>query len=440
MVLTNLKAGLIRKRSSSGLMMSRPFSMLRDFFSQLSGGPVWRGGVGDMVLTMYDNGVILDVSPSAAEIIGAAGPLQGRSVYDFMRREDRDGVRACLNAAAEGRGRAKPAELHAEFRLLRVRKSQTPAEILVTPIGRGRLRALIRTGVGRLSPQHVFQRSVKSRPAPMAPPIEKASAPASDRMADLSHEMKTPLNAIMGFADTIRSETFGPLGDPKYKEYAEDIHASGRHLMDLIGSILDSAKIEADTYKLSPVLTDPAPIVRDCAAMIKGEAAKAGLALHVEIAADLPEAMIDKQAVKQILINLLTNAVKFTENGSITLTVKEKNGALDFTVRDTGIGMSQIALAKLGGRFSELHQNGVRGANGAGLGLSLSFALAKLHGGVLVMESAQGAGTTARFTLPIHRSLEELRTGDLSRPGDIQSQLDRVARFRRERADAANAA
>ncbi len=417
--------------------MSRPFSALRDFLSQLRGGPVWRGGVGDMVLTMYDNGVILDVSASATEIIGAAGPLKGRSIYDFMRRDDRAAVRACLNAAAEGRGRAKPAELHAEFRLLRVRKSQTPAEILVMPIGRGRLQALVRTGVGRLSPQKVFQRSMA---AGATPPSAPANLPTADRIADLSHEMKTPLNAIMGFADTIRSETFGPLGDEKYKEYADDIHASGRHLMDLIGSILDSAKIEADNYRLAPVLADPTPIARDCAAMIKGETEKAGLALIVEIAPNLPETLIDQRAIKQILINLLTNAVKFTEKGSITLSVKEKNGALDFTVRDTGIGMSQIALAKLGGRFSDLHQNGVRGADGAGLGLSLSFALAKLHGGVLVMDSLPGEGTTARFTLPIHQSLDDIQTGDLSRPGDIQSQLDRVARFRRERAEAANAA
>lgn len=414
--------------------MFRPLSYLRGFLSGLRGGPVWRGGVGDMVLTLYDDGIILGVSSSASEIIGAAGPLQGRSLYDFVRREDRDDVRACLAAAAEGRGRAKPAELHAQFRLLRVRKAVAPAEILVAPLGRGRLRALIRTGIGAMAPRRAFQTEAASR-EPASPP----SAPA-DLVADLSHEMKTPLNAIMGFADAMRSETFGPLGDDKYKEYADDIHASGAHLMDLIGSILDYAKIEANSYKLSPALGDAAPIARDCAAMIRGEAEKAGLALNVEIAPDLPETLIDKQAVKQILINLLTNAVKFTESGSVTLSVSEKCGALDFVVRDTGVGMNQMALSKLGGRFTDVHKNGVRGTKGTGLGLSLSFALAKLHGGALVLDSAPGEGTTARFTLPLRRSLEDAPAGALSRPGDIQSQLDRVTRYRRERAQEATAA
>ena len=412
--------------------MFRPFSYLRGFLSGLKGGPAWRGGAGDMVLTLYDDGVILGVSSSAAEIIGAAGPLQGRSLYDFVRREDRGDVRACLKAAAEGRGRAKPAELHAEFRLLRVRKAVTPAEILLLPIGRGRLRALIRTGIGAMAPRRAFQADLIGQ--------ERVSPPPADLVADLSHEMKTPLNAIMGFADAMRSETFGPLGDKKYKEYADDIYASGGHLMDLIGSILDYAKIEANSYDLSPVLADAAPIVRDCATMIKGQAEQAGLDLNVEIAPDLPETLIDKQAVKQILINLLTNAVKFTEAGSVTLTVSEKCGALDFTVKDTGVGMSQVALAKLGGRFTDLHKKGVRGTKGAGLGLSLSFALAKLHGGVLVLDSAPGEGTTARFTLPLRRSLEDAPMAGLSRPGDIQSQLDRVARYRRERTQEADAA
>lgn len=413
-------------------MTFRPISFLRDSLTALGGGgPVWRGGAGDMVLTLYDDGIIVEASAAADDIIGAAGPLQGRSLYDFVQREDRDSVRAALAAAAEGRGCARPAELQCEFRLLRVRRAAALAEIRVAPMGRGRLKALVRTGVEALAPRRAVAAYRKETLKPAA------KAPSADLVADLSHEMKTPLNAIMGFADAMRSETFGPLGDDKYKEYADDIHASGAHLMDLIGTILDCAKIDADRYAISPELGDPAPIARDCAAMIRGEAEKAGLVFNLEIAPDLPQTLIDARVVKQILVNLLTNAVKFTKAGSVTLSVSEKCGAIDFVVTDTGVGMSRTAVAKLGGRFSELHQNGVRGAGGAGLGLSLSFALAKLHGGALVFDSSPGEGTTARFTLPLRRALDDAPAAPAMRPGDIQSQLDRVARYRRERASAA---
>jgi len=418
------------------------FSYFKDRLSSLMGGvPVWRGGAGDMVLTLYDDGVILGVSPSAADIIGAAGPLVGRSLYDFVRRDDRSVVRDFLTQAVETRGHYDPFKDRAEFSLLRVRRSSLLVEIMVKPIGRGRLTVLIRERHEALARDRQARQAREQGLAPTNDmPVANVQSPAlalsSDRIADLSHEMKTPLNAIMGFADTMRAETFGPLGDDKYKEYAEHIHASGAHLMDLIGSILDKAKVEADRYHLSPVLGDPGAIAKDCAAMIRGEAEAAGLRLTVEIAPNLPETLIDKRAVKQILINLLSNAVKFTETGEVKLILSEKCGALDFVVSDTGIGMSQIALAKLGSRFTELHKNGVRGTTGAGLGLSLAFSLAKLHGGALVLNSVEWEGTTARFTLPVRRSMADTPTVLHARPGDIQSQLDRVTRFRRERAEA----
>jgi signal transduction histidine kinase len=420
-------------------------SYLKDCLSGLKGGPVWRGGAGDMVLTLYDDGVILDISPSAADIIGAAGPLTGRSLYDFVRREDRVGLRNILKLAAEGRDGHDPSKERFEFRLLRVRRAPALVEIVVKPLGRGRLTALIceRREVltqARKARQAVEQAGEQEGVAQIATAQTAAIAPPPDLVADLSHEMKTPLNAIMGFADAMRAETFGPLGDEKYKEYAEHIHASGAHLMGLIGSILDYAKLGADRYQIAPALADPGPVAQDCAAMIRGEAEAAGLTLTVEIAPGLPEILIDKQAVKQILINLLSNAVKFTAAGEVKLSVSEKCGALDFVVSDTGVGMSQVALAKLGVRFTDLHQNGVRGTKGAGLGLSLAFALAKQHGGALVFDSAQGEGTIARLTLPVRRSLDDASGISLSRPGDIQSQLDRVAQFRREHAEKANAA
>ncbi len=416
----------------------RPFSYIKKLAGGARGGPVWRGGAGDIVLKLASDGTILDISASAAEIIGAAGNLAGRSLYDFVRREDRSIVRDALTRAAAGNVLNRSDE-RAEFRLLRLRRAPALAEISFLPIGGGRTEALIRDRGGELAELR------QSRAAAEQTDQQQAADGVSggvDMMADLGHELKTPLNAIMGFAETMRAETFGPIGHEKYKEYAGHIHSSGAHLLDLIGSILDSAKVEAGRYELAPTLTAPGPIARDCAEMIRGQTESAGLKLTVKIAPGLPEAMLDARAVKQILINLLSNAVKFTADGGIELSVSENCGALDFIVRDTGIGMNQIALAKLGGRFTEVHQNGVRGSTGTGLGLSLAFSLAKLHGGVLKLDSAAGEGTTARLTLPLRRSRGDFAgpQSDFGRAGDIQSQLDRVAQYRRERSSKASAA
>ncbi len=437
-------------------MEFRSISLFRKLVSGVRGGPVWRGGTGDMVASLYDDGVFLEVSSSAAEMIGAAGNLVGRSLFDFVRREDRATVRAAMSEAAAG-AYAPASRLRANFRLLRVRRAAALAEITFKPLGRGRLMALIRDRGEELAqrrktriaeervacqamPHSIATQSVlQMSPEKILSPDPAPTAP-SELMANLSHEMKTPLNAIMGFADSMRAETYGPLGHEKYAEYASDIHTAGAHLQQLIASLFDYAKVETGRYGLNPVLAAPGPVARECAAMIRGEAARAGLSLRINIATDLPETMIDVRAVKQILINLLTNAVKFTAEGEIELSVEEKCGALDFTVRDTGIGMNAIELAKQGGRYSDTHKNGVRGTKGSGLGLSLAFSLAKLHGGALRLQSEPGKGTTARLTLPVRRSL----AGGHDRPAasasacDIQSQFDRVNAYRRDRA--ANAA
>ena len=415
-------------------MRFAPLSFLAERLARLGRGPVWRGEGGDVVLVLSAQGVIRAVSASAESVIGEDGALTGRSIFDFVRREDRETVRAALRAAQSG---ASPREARADFGLLRQRRAPALCEISFQPAGRdGRATALIRERGGDLA---------RLREARAAMEEARGEAVARDDLiADLGHELKTPLTAIMGFAETMREETFGPLGDDKYKEYADLIHASGGHLMDLISAILDSAKIEAGRYALTPALAAPGPVARDCAEMIRGEAEKAGLDLIVSIAPDLPETMIDARAVKQILINLLSNAVKFTAEGSVTLSVAENCGAIDFVVRDTGIGMSEATLAKLGARFTDACQNGVRGGKGAGLGLSLAFSLATLHGGVLKFVSAPGEGATARFTLPVRRSLEEMDAssgdGESVRTDDIQSQLDRVAAYRRERDRKASAA
>lgn len=415
-------------------MSFRPAALIKKLASRLAGGPVWRGGPSDIVATLYDDGVILATSGSADEIIGAAGNLVGRSIYDFVARDDRAAVRAVFAHAAERGVYADPRQLFANFHLLRVRRAAAPCEIVLRPLGRGRICALIRE---RAAAVNAPSRSAAPQLVEAVPQVASDPGVSTELMADLAHEMKTPLNAIMGFADAMRAETFGPLGaEPKaaekYCEYAGHIHASGAHLTALIGAVQDFAKAKAGHYTIEKERIAPGVLVEECAAMIRGAAEAAGLSLDVEIAPDLPEAMLDARVIRQVLVNLLSNAVKFTEAGSVTVKVSQTAGALDFVVSDTGIGMNNIVLAKLGGRWSDTHQDGVRGTGGAGLGLSLAFDLARQHGGVLKLESAKGEGTTARLTVPVN---DKTSSPDrLPLQSDIQSQLDRVNAFRRERA------
>lgn len=397
---------------------------LLSFLGFAKSAPSWRSGAGDPVLSVTETGEILAATPGAEALIGAEAGLVRRSLLDFVGRDDRAGLKTALDAAASAAPDA--AAVPALIRLARPSRAPVFAELSLARQGR-RIAVLIRERGEELA---------AIRGARAAAPEEAAASAAAvspELLADLGHELKTPLNAIMGFAETMQSEAFGPLGHDKYREYSRLIHSSGVHLSDLIASILDRAKIDAGRYNLTPALSDPGPVARDCAEMVRGEAEKAGLSLRVDIAPDLPEMMIDGRAVKQILINLMSNAVKFTAAGEIGLRVTSADGEVTFEVSDTGVGMSQMALARLGERFTGLHKSGVRGTSGAGLGLSLAFGLAKLHGGALDLSSAPGEGTIARLRLPVVKSLAEMAGAGVALRGDIQSQLDRVAQFRRER-------
>ena len=428
-----LQAGIVPE-----LNEFRPFSFFRRLRDRFGGGPAWRGGPTDIVATLYEDGVILAISPTAADIIGAAGNLIGRSLFDFVARDDRSALRAALDQAADRGGYADPALLTAEFTLLRVRRAATPAEITLRPLGRGRLAALIRQ---RKRARDLATAERTGFAEASGAQTEAASAAAAeDFIGDLAHEFKTPLNAIIGFADAMRSETYGPLGADilgarKYAEYVNHIHASGAHLSALVNAAQDYAKTRAGRYEISKAPTNPAALIEECAAMISGQAEAAGLALKIDIDEAPADVPLDARAIKQILVNLLSNAVKFTDAGEIALSLSVRDGVVEYVVKDTGVGMNKVMLAKLGGRYSDTHRKGVRGAGGSGLGLSLAFELARLHGGQLMFESEPGVGTTARLTLPVAGI--STRTPP---PADIKSQLDRVNAFRAERTRAANAA
>ncbi|WP_305280274.1 ATP-binding protein [Phenylobacterium sp.] len=238
---------------------------------------------------------------------------------------------------------------------------------------------------------------------------ESANTAKSEFLANMSHELRTPLNAINGFSEIMVGEMFGPLGDPRYKEYCGDILSSGQHLLALINDILDMSKIEAGkmNLKFEPLTLED--VVEDAARLIRNRADSAGLAVDLEFPRDLPEVEADYRAIKQVLLNLLSNAIKFTPRGGrITVRADARPDPLGervrITVRDTGIGIAPDDLARLARPFEQIENQHSKTQQGTGLGLALTKSLVEMHGGSLDIQSAPGEGTTVGFSLPVRQS------------------------------------
>jgi cell cycle sensor histidine kinase DivJ len=230
-----------------------------------------------------------------------------------------------------------------------------------------------------------------------------ASRAKSRFLANMSHELRTPLNAIIGFSEVMTREMFGPVG-PRYQEYSRLIHESGAHLLDLINSVLDMSKIEAGKFELQEELFELEDVVQSAVRFLKIPAERAGVALQMQVAANARLVFADRRAVKQILVNLLSNGVKFTPPGG-AVTVRagvggEAGRGVEICVTDTGTGISRADLARLGQPFEQVETADVRAKEGTGLGLALVKALAVMHGGEAVLDSALGEGTTVTVRLP----------------------------------------
>ena len=221
-------------------------------------------------------------------------------------------------------------------------------------------------------------------------------------LAVVSHELRTPLNAIIGFSDMLEHEMFGPFADPRQKEYAGLIRESGNHLLSVVTSILDVSKIECGSYPIEPEPFQFRDAVRTSASMIAMQAEAKALTLETEIAPAVGRLVADRRAVQQMLINLLSNAVKFTPaGGTVTVGANRLGSRLHFWVSDTGIGITEEDLGKLGRPFTQVRNDYTREYDGAGLGLSLVKGLVALHDGAMMIESAPGEGTVVTVSLPV---------------------------------------
>lgn len=230
--------------------------------------------------------------------------------------------------------------------------------------------------------------------------VEAADSAKTTFLAHMSHELRTPLNAILGFSELIRDAHLGPLPD-RYRGYAEDIHRSGQHLLALVNDVLDLSRVESGRLELQPEPVDLASDIEGAVSLVAQRAEAHGIAIEQHVAHDLPLLHADPLRLRQILINLLTNAVKFTpDGGRVTIEATAVARSVRITVADTGIGMTEQEIALALEPFRQARKLSRRPREGSGLGLPLAKALVESHGGMLMIESEPEVGTRITILLP----------------------------------------
>lgn len=354
----------------------------------------------DAIITTDERGRILTVNHTTEQMTGySASEMIGNNVSMLISGDDRERHDAYVarsvvegNSPAIGRGR--------ELRLMRKDRSEIPVEIGLTraqfsgrPLFTGAIRDIAeRKGMERA----------------LVDALARASAGDQAKTAflrNMSHELRTPLNAVIGFAETLLHAPFGPLGDPHYVEYADAIVSSGRHLFSLVQQIFDMAQIEGSGIDLERERLDLANSMHEVAKIMARQIDIAGLALTVDVPPERPDVHADPRAIRQILLNLLSNALKNThKGGTITLALTEEARGMALSVADTGQGIAPELLPHLGKPFVRQGEALIHSGGGIGLGLAIVRGLIDAHGGKLEFDSRVGAGTVVRVILPLYQA------------------------------------
>lgn len=230
---------------------------------------------------------------------------------------------------------------------------------------------------------------------------ERANTAKTAFLANMSHELRTPLNAVIGFCEIMMQQLLGPIGQPRYREYVVDIHDSARHLLSLINELLDLAKLDAGRLELDLAETDLADIARQCLRMLESKAVDGGVTLTHDIDADMPCMVADPRRLRQIVLNLVSNAIKFTPSGGrVDIRCRADGADIVVIVRDTGVGMTEDEIAVAFSRFGQVDSQLSRRHEGTGLGLPLTKALVELHGGTLALASIKNEETVVTVSMP----------------------------------------
>jgi cell cycle sensor histidine kinase DivJ len=348
----------------------------------------------DLITRHGADGRIRFASPAARNLLGCAPEqLLGAAPASLVHADDLKTLQAAfVEASYFGRAAA------AEVRLKRANGAYVWTEMRCRPAQPSGVEAADIVAVTRdISERKAHERAlIDARDE-----AEEANKAKSRFLANMSHELRTPLNAILGFSEVMTHEMFGPVSNPRYREYANLINESGSHLLELINGILDMSKIEAGKFELSEESFDLDEVASQAVSFVKIQADRKGVALKMTVPEPCRRIIADKRAIKQVLVNLLTNGVKFTpRGGAVAMTAAQDDNGIVLTVADTGVGISDTDLKRLGQPFEQAEGAHVRTQEGTGLGLALVKALAIMHGGEAVIESALGEGTTVRVHLP----------------------------------------
>jgi two-component system, cell cycle sensor histidine kinase DivJ len=349
----------------------------------------------DLITRHGPDGRIRFASPAARALLGQApSDLEGKLPASLVHPDDAAAIEsAFLESAYFGREGA------AEIRLHHAGKGYVWSEIRCRPVGprpKGQPAEIVAVTRDISERKEQERALIEARDA-----ATSASRAKSAFLANMSHELRTPLNAIIGFSELMTREIFGALGNSRYQEYAKLIHDSGGHLLELINSVLDMSKIEAGKFELYEEIFELEDVIAASLRFVRLVAERSGVTLASEIGPQTALVFADRRAVKQILVNLLSNGIKFTpRGGEVRLTARLAEKGVEIMVRDTGIGISKSDLEKLGKPFEQAEGAMTRGKEGTGLGLALVKSLATLHGGEAVLESVLGSGTLVTVRLP----------------------------------------
>jgi len=342
---------------------------------------------------------LLDAGPSLMLRLDAAGMI--REVFCGAPEDwDVDLAGRPFDGLADEAGRAATREA-----LDVMHRTGSASVAFAPPLAPDRYFEVELRGIGRGEGLAVVRDASRQRAHEAALVQAKADAEAvaltkSRFLANMSHELRTPLNAIIGFSDIMRSKLFGPLSE-RYAEYAGLIHESGGHLLDLINDVLDMSKIEAERFSLSLEPFDAREAVSSALRLVRVQADTARIGLRGALPPQPLEVTADRRAIKQIVLNLVSNSLKFTPTGGqVNVVAREKGGELEIIVADTGVGIAPADLERLGKPYEQAGGADQR-AQGTGLGLSLVRAFAELHGGVMVIRSVLGEGTAVSVRLPV---------------------------------------
>jgi two-component system, cell cycle sensor histidine kinase DivJ len=367
--------------------------------------------VTDMLTRHDEKGRVVFASFASQQLLGEpAAKLYGDGLFERVHVADRPAFLTSLS-----RCYANNEPIAVEFRVRHVgsadQASYVWVEMRCRPVHSERLErgVHLRAGIVAVTRDISDSKAQATELLRARDEAESANRAKTQFLAKMSHELRTPLNAVIGFSEILTRELFGALGEDRYRDYARLIHESGEHLLNVVNDILDMSKIEAGKFNIVKEPFDVASLINSCSEIMHHAAEKKSLSIITDVSPGMPELLADKRACKQMLLNVMANAIKFTDPGGwVRVAARAETDAVAFTVADNGIGIAEHDLPKLGNPFVQADNSYDRSYEGAGLGLSVVKGLARLHGGRLEIASKLGEGTTVTIMLPLDAQNESV--------------------------------